>query len=76
MYCVASKQTGGQLWELTVRNGEHNHPPYEQTPKKKKSKRIVTTRVAIEVNDIQVTSLPATQASSSICLYFRHRHTA
>ncbi|KAL9051242.1 MAG: hypothetical protein Q9162_006131 [Coniocarpon cinnabarinum] len=36
MYCVASKQGQG-LWELTVRHGEHNHPPYEATPKKKKS---------------------------------------
>lgn len=35
MFCVASK-TGGGLWELSVRNPEHNHGPYEATPKRKK----------------------------------------
>ena len=43
MYCVASKQTAG-LWELTIRNGEHNHSPYEQTPKKRKGMCCLTHR--------------------------------
>lgn len=35
MHCAANKTTS-DLWELTVRNGEHNHGPYEPPPKKKK----------------------------------------
>lgn len=35
MFCVASKANGG-LWELSIRNSEHNHGPAEPTPKKKK----------------------------------------
>lgn len=38
MYCVASKSTS-DLWELTVRNGEHNHEPYEPPASKSKKKR-------------------------------------
>ena len=46
MYCVASKQGGNGLWELTVRNGEHNHPPSEASPKKKRGKNFA---IQIEV---------------------------
>ena len=36
MYCVASRSANTGMWEISVRNAEHNHGPYEPTPKKKK----------------------------------------
>lgn len=37
MFCVATR-TASLLWELSVRNHEHNHGPYEPTTSAKKRK--------------------------------------